>query len=605
MVFKRTDALPVIADGLGWIKMSCEQRGLLKLFDNNIVAQRFFCQLLNAIFDLELRVMDDVHPNYPAIDLGDSTTRIAYQITTEKGSAKVQSTLDGFVRHGLNHEYDTLKFLVIGDRQATYDAVKVPDGLRFDCDKDILDIAGLLKDVNRLDTAHLEKLRAIFEQEMKYHSTSVLTPYGLQLAGLSIDIGVDRDAFAGVKTGESYPPDRIMRYTCTREVCGNEQHLVINPEMGYLSALENGAPVEAIKFFHNPFLCQFPNLDVTFVNNTGETLAVTGAVFEVAESVPDIRPLILFKDDNARMILAISNEGWGTVRNAVLKCNLLPTGAEDIRPDPPIDHISVAGPYAHEFVIGDFEDYYELNLEPTLATLGVDIPAIKAAGFRSQQMHVLHAMQNGLDRDLWQHLGRFPNLETNDTWKAFPDGYVVVAGVLEYDEDAGNGVSTRRSLPFRVRVFLFRIRLSLPMPPSYQYNVSLEAKGKKYAVFCPVSQSLKMGEADRIRIYVACERSATHTLHIKWLFNGGKEAVSEPIVLKHFVPRTWSENRKTRCEVGPPKHAPAESTPVPGSNVGCVEASMLIAMAATDARQRFEGEGKGQSPPPSDKPPRR
>ena len=52
MVFKRTDALEVIADGLGWIKMSCELRGLLKLFDNNVVAQRFFCQLLNAAFDL-------------------------------------------------------------------------------------------------------------------------------------------------------------------------------------------------------------------------------------------------------------------------------------------------------------------------------------------------------------------------------------------------------------------------------------------------------------------------------------------------------------------------------------------------------------------------
>lgn len=387
-----------------------------------------------------------------------------------------------------------------------------------------------------------------------------------------------------------------------KELSGDEHRLVINPEMGYLSMLESGAPVEAIKFFHNPFLCQFPNLDVTFVNNTSETMAVTGAVFEVAESISDIRPLILFKDDNARMILAISNEGWGTVRNAVLKCNLLPTGAKAPRPDPPIDHISVTGPYAHEFAIGDFEDYYELNLEPTLASLGVDMPAIKAAGFRSQQMHVLHAMRNGLDRELWQHLGRFPNLETNDTWKAFPDGYAVVAGVMEYDEDAGRGVTTRRSLPFRVRVFLFRIKYSAPMPPSYQYNVSLEPEGKKYEVFCPVSQSLKMGEADRIRIYVACERSATHALRIKWLLNGGKEAVSEPIVLKHFVPRTWSAQRKTRCEVGPPKDVPAESAQVPGPNVGCVEASILNAMAALAARQRFEEERNSQSPPPSDNP---
>jgi hypothetical protein len=589
MVFKRTDALAVIADGLAWIKMSCEQRGLLKLFDNNVVAQRFFCQLLNAAFDLDLQVMDDVRTNYPAIDLGDSTNRIAYQITTDKRSDKVQSTLEKFVQHGLNQHYDALKILVIGDRQSTYTAVEVPDGLKFDCDQDILDIQGLLKKIDCLDIAHLDRLQAIFEQEMKYRSTCVLAAHGSQLAGLTVDMGVDRDGFANVRTSESYSPERMLRYTCTKEEAGDEERLVIKPDMGYLSRLESGAPIEAIKFFHNPFLCQFPNLDVTFVNNTGETLAVTGAMFEVAESVPDMRPLILFKDDNARMILAIRNEGWGTVRNAVLKCNIVPTGSEEIRPDPPIGHITTAAPYGHEFAIGDFEDYYRLNLEATFASLGVDIPAITEAGFRSQQMYVLHAMQNGFDREALQHLARFPNLDVNDTWKPFPDGYAVVAGVLEYDEDSGGGVTTRRSLPFRVRVFLFNIKYSLPMPPSYQYNVSLEPEGKQYEVFCPVSQSLKVGEADRIRIYVACERSAAHTFRIKWLLNGGKEAISEPIVLRHFVPRTWSGQLKTRCEVGPLKDASAEPPQVPGSNVGCVEASLRASNNSrrTKTKHRF------------------
>jgi hypothetical protein len=167
MVFKRTDAPAVIADGLAWIKGSCEQRGLLKLFDNNIVAQRFFCQLLNAAFDLDLQVMNDVRTNYPAIDLGDSTNRIAYQITTEKRSDKVQSTLEKFVHHGLHQHYDALRILIIGDRQSTYTAVDVPNGLKFDCDQDILDIQGLLKQIDSLDTAHLERLRAIFEQLWK------------------------------------------------------------------------------------------------------------------------------------------------------------------------------------------------------------------------------------------------------------------------------------------------------------------------------------------------------------------------------------------------------------------------------------------------------
>jgi hypothetical protein len=296
------------------------------------------------------------------------------------------------------------------------------------------------------------------------------------------------------------------------------------------------------------------------------------------------------------------NEGWGTVRNTVLKCNIVPTGSQEIRPDPPIGHISIAGPYRHEFAIGDFEDKFELNLESAFAGLGVDIPAIMAAGFRSQPQYVEHAMRNGLDREVWQHYGRFPNLDTNDTWKPFPDGYAVVAGVLEYDEDSGGGVTTRRSQPFRVRVFLFKTKLSKPMPPSCQYNIRLEPDGKQYEVFCPVSQSLKTGEADRIRIDVACERSATHMFRIKWLLNGGKETISEPIVLRHFVPRTWSRRRKTRCEVGPPQDASAEPRQVPTSGVGCVEEAILFARAVQAVRQSFEDETKRQSPPPDNKP---
>jgi hypothetical protein len=305
MVFKSADTLRVIADGLAWIETSCERRGLLKLFDNNIAAQPFFCKLLNTVFDLNLQVMDHVHANYPAIDLGDKTNRIAYQITTEKRGEKVQGTLDAFVRNSLNQDYDALKILVIGDRQSTYKTVKVPDGLKFDCDEDILDIPRLLKTIESLDIAHLERLQALLDQEMKYPPSCALAARRRQLVGLTVDIGVDRDGFANVRTGESYPPERMLRYTFTKDAAGDEERLVIEPDMGYLSTLESGAPIEAIKFFHDPFLCQFPNLDVTFVNNTGETLAVKGAMFEVAESVPDMRPLILFKDGNARMILAI------------------------------------------------------------------------------------------------------------------------------------------------------------------------------------------------------------------------------------------------------------------------------------------------------------
>jgi hypothetical protein len=167
MVFKRSDSLAAIADGLALIKSSCEQRGLLKLFDNHVVAQHFFCRFLNAAFGLRLVQMDEIRANYPAIDLGDLTNRVAYQVTTERRSDKVQHTLDKFVEHGLEKHYDTLRILIIGDRQSTYKSVVVPAQLPFDCDRDIMGIAELVKYVGTLNSDQLESLQAILAEEVR------------------------------------------------------------------------------------------------------------------------------------------------------------------------------------------------------------------------------------------------------------------------------------------------------------------------------------------------------------------------------------------------------------------------------------------------------
>src|SRR5260370_12442142 len=152
MVFKRTEALAAIADGLGAIRSSCEHRGLLHLFDNHTAAQHFFCRLLNAAYDLDLVELDNLKENFPAIDLGDSKKRIASQVTTKKVSEKITKTLEKFVQHHLDEQFDTLKILIIGDRQRTYDAVEVPAKLKFSTADDIIDLAGLLKHIRTLDT---------------------------------------------------------------------------------------------------------------------------------------------------------------------------------------------------------------------------------------------------------------------------------------------------------------------------------------------------------------------------------------------------------------------------------------------------------------------
>ena len=166
MVFKCSESLQTITSGLGWVVSTCELQGLLKLFNDHVQAQHFFCRLLNAICQLQLQQMDQIQANYPAIDLGDAGNRIAYQITTEKGGDKVQHTLNKFVEHELDKTYDTLKMLVIGDRQESYKKVKVPPGLQFDCDCDILSVPELVKHLDTLPSPRLEAVEAIMREDL-------------------------------------------------------------------------------------------------------------------------------------------------------------------------------------------------------------------------------------------------------------------------------------------------------------------------------------------------------------------------------------------------------------------------------------------------------
>lgn len=166
-MFTRADSLRTITTGLATVVHTCELQGFLRLFDDHVLAQQFFCRVLNSVYGLQLRQMDQIQDNYPAIDLGDPANRIAYQITAEKGGEKIQDTLNKFLAHGLAQQYDTLRILIIGKRQQTYRTVVVPTQLTFNCDRDIIGIPELTKHINTLDTTQLGELSRIMAEELR------------------------------------------------------------------------------------------------------------------------------------------------------------------------------------------------------------------------------------------------------------------------------------------------------------------------------------------------------------------------------------------------------------------------------------------------------
>jgi len=166
-MFNSGDYLRSIADGLSRVERTCELQGILRLFDDHVLAERFFCRLLNSAYQIQLQHMEQIQSNHPAFDLGDGQSRVAYQITTDKTGEKVQHTLDKFVEKGFEKQYDRLRILIIGNRQTTYKTVTVPPGLQFDCDADIVGIPELTKYIGTLDASRLRELSEIMQEKLR------------------------------------------------------------------------------------------------------------------------------------------------------------------------------------------------------------------------------------------------------------------------------------------------------------------------------------------------------------------------------------------------------------------------------------------------------
>jgi hypothetical protein len=99
--------------------------------------------------------LDDIFKT--AIDLADPDVKIAFQITSDNSRKKINETLRKFCENESHKEFRTLKILIIGDAPSRKGNFKFEDFL-FDYNKDIVDINGLLRVIQGLDTQLLKEI---------------------------------------------------------------------------------------------------------------------------------------------------------------------------------------------------------------------------------------------------------------------------------------------------------------------------------------------------------------------------------------------------------------------------------------------------------------
>lgn len=170
MTYKREVIIKLISDNLAFSDKSTAFKNIIGLFDSNRTAQDFFSQLFSLVFWYsELKNLDKLNDicNYPAIDLGDKSKRVAFQITTDKTSWKVADTIIKFNNHHLYKEYDRLIFFIIWEKQGSYIDFDTEGKFSFDKINDIWDSNFLIKQIDKIeDIKDLENIQKFLEDNL-------------------------------------------------------------------------------------------------------------------------------------------------------------------------------------------------------------------------------------------------------------------------------------------------------------------------------------------------------------------------------------------------------------------------------------------------------
>ena len=139
------------------------------LTDPNKVAENILIPIIAEVYCY--RNLENLNftkgTNYPSVDLGDETARVAFQITATRGIEKVQETLTKFVEHKLYEKYDRIIIYILTKKQDSYgdkEINKIINGkLNFDTQKDIWDYRNILKEVSKLQIDRVRKVEKILE----------------------------------------------------------------------------------------------------------------------------------------------------------------------------------------------------------------------------------------------------------------------------------------------------------------------------------------------------------------------------------------------------------------------------------------------------------
>lgn len=159
------DKLSDIRKLLAYVIAEMQISNGVNLTDSNIKLERFFKQVLNALYNYQLKDANFGICNFWAIDLKDDERRICYQISATNTTQKIKDTIEKFKSKDMAKDYDELHFLFL-----TNDAPRTasdPDTInRLKTALFFQSVKGLYKDIEACDETHISDVHRVITSEL-------------------------------------------------------------------------------------------------------------------------------------------------------------------------------------------------------------------------------------------------------------------------------------------------------------------------------------------------------------------------------------------------------------------------------------------------------
>ncbi len=178
-MLNREDYIKRITQAIAYLQTEIRFRGYLNLYDCHIIAEDFMANLLNIVFDYQLRNLNYFRKNQPGIDLGDQSSSIAFQITDQKSKTKIQQRIDIFIDEGLYKEYHQLYFFILQEKYEPRSTFDTQGYFVFDNQENILDFGDLIREIKGLRIEKLKQTVEFLDKEISLPTQGAVTDRSL------------------------------------------------------------------------------------------------------------------------------------------------------------------------------------------------------------------------------------------------------------------------------------------------------------------------------------------------------------------------------------------------------------------------------------------